>query len=35
MATAFEMPDAAAKGVFTLVIPEKGLGTGSVRITLK
>lgn len=36
MATAFEMPDAAAKGVFTLVIPEKGLlGAGSVRITLR
>lgn len=36
MTTAFEMPEAAAKGVFTLVIPEKGLlGMGSVRITLK
>lgn len=36
ISTAFEMPDAAAKGAFTLVIPEKGLlGTGSVRITLK
>ena len=34
MHTAFEMPDAAAKGVITLVIPEKG-GTGSVRISLK
>lgn len=34
--TGFEMPEDAAKGVFTLVIPEKGfLGTGSVRITLK
>ncbi len=36
MVTAFEMPDVAAKGTFTLVIPEKGLlGTGSVRITLR
>jgi hypothetical protein len=36
MVTAFEMPDATARGTFTLVIPEKGLlGTGSVRITLK
>lgn len=36
MTTAFEMPEESAKGVFTLVIPEKGLfGTGSVRITLK
>jgi hypothetical protein len=34
MQTAFEMPDASARGTFTLVIPEKGLlGTGSVRIT--
>lgn len=32
----FEMPEEAAKGVFTRVVPEKGfLGTGSVRITLK
>jgi len=36
MQTAFEMPDAVAKGTFTLVIPEKGvLGTGSARITLQ
>lgn len=35
-ATAFELPEASAKGTFTLVIPEKGLlGTGAVRITLK
>ena len=34
--TAFELPEDSAKGVFTLVVPEKGfLGTGSVRITLK
>lgn len=36
MVTPFEMPAAAARGVVTLVIPEKGLlGTGSVRIPLK
>ena len=36
MATAFEMPETAAAGTFTLVIPEKGLlGTESVRITLR
>jgi hypothetical protein len=36
MTTAFEMPQMVAKGVFTLVIAEKGvLGAGSVRITLK
>jgi hypothetical protein len=34
--TAFELPEDAATGTFTLVIPEKGLlGAGSVRITLK
>ena len=36
MSTAFEVPEATAKGVFTLVVPEKGaFGTGSVRITLR
>ncbi len=32
---AFEMPTESANGVVTLVIPEKGFGAGSVRITLK
>lgn len=36
MQTAFEMPDAAAKGVIVLVIPEKGiLGSDTARITLR
>ncbi|MGH7286096.1 MAG: DUF4352 domain-containing protein [Polyangiaceae bacterium] len=36
MSTAFEMPEAAAKGIITLLIPEKGaLGSTVVRITLK
>lgn len=34
MQTAFELPEPATKGVFSLVIPEKGLfGSGSVKIT--